>query len=70
MYGLGLSEVLIFLMVSLFALGGPIVLVVVLVVLLRKRNSSDSYSTIARLEEENRRLRSELEARRPSDTAR
>lgn len=70
MFGLGTAEVLIFLMVALFALGGPIVLVVVLVVLLRKRNSSVSDSTVARLEEENRRLRSELEARRPSDTGR
>lgn len=70
MFSLGISEVLVFLTVSLFALGGPIVLVVVLVILLRKRNSSDSDATIARLEEENRRLQNELAAKRPSDTFR
>ena len=63
MFGLGVTEMVIFLVIGLLVFGIPVAIVVLLVFLLRKpQNSNNDSSQILQLREENERLRSELAA--------
>ena len=62
MFGLGLTEVLIFLIVGFIVFGIPIAIVLLLVSLLRKpQNGINESPQVSQLREENERLRRELE---------
>jgi hypothetical protein len=63
MFGLGLTEIVIFLVIAFIVFGIPIAIVVLLVFLLRKPQSSiNDSSQLSQLRNENERLRRELSA--------
>ena len=63
MFGLGITEMVILLVISLFLFGVPIAIVVLLVFLLRKpQNAINDSSQLLQLQDENERLRRELAA--------
>ncbi len=73
MFGLGISEVVILLVVGLLVFGVPLAIVVLLVFLLRKpQNAIHDSSPLLQLRDENERLRRELAAfktEKPSSTS-
>lgn len=60
MFGLGITEVLIFLVVAALGLVVPIGIAIVLIVLLRKGDSRNTGASDTQLRDENERLREEL----------
>ena len=62
MFGLGIFELLIVLVIGLFLFGVPVAIVILLVMLIRKQSSGDNSPTYSELMTENHRLRDEMEA--------
>lgn len=62
MFGLGITEILIFLVVLTMSVAVPLGITLLLIAFLRKGNNSVTHDSYVQLRDENERLRNELAA--------
>jgi len=60
MFGIGVQELIIILVIGIFVIGVPVAILILLVMLIRKQRSADKSPTYSELITENHRLQAEI----------